>query len=121
MQLPAGDAAYSTRIRRIKEEFTESWLAEGLPEAHVTAAQLRNHERGIWQPRFWEHAIEDIDDLESHFDYMHWNPRKHRLVKRVQDWEWSSFHRFVQAGQYQIDWGGQEPLTIQGEREWGEP
>lgn len=121
MQLPAGDAAYSTRMRRIKEEFTKSWLAAGLPEARVTSAQRRNHERGIWQPRFWEHTIKDIEDLESHFDYIHWNPRKHQLVKRVRDWEWSSFHRFVQAGQYQIDWGGEVPRTIRGEREWGEP
>jgi putative transposase len=121
MQLPPGDTKYSSRMKLIKEEFTRSWLGAGLPEARVTEAQMRKGERGIWQPRFWEHLIEDFDELERHVDYIHWNPRKHRLVKRVQDWEWSSFHRFVLAGQYDLGWGGEEPLNIRGEHEWGEP
>jgi putative transposase len=121
LELPRGEADYSTRIKRIKEEFTKSWLSAGLPEAQVTKAQAAKGERGIWQPRFWEHMIEDVEDLERHTDYIHWNPRKHRLVKRVRDWPWSSFHRFVAAGDYDLDWGGQEPETIQGDFDWGEP
>ena len=121
MQLPRGDSRYSVRMKRIKESFTREWLAHGLPEAQVTKAQLANGERGIWQPRFWEHLIEDVDDLERHVDYIHWNPRKHGLVKRVQDWQWSSFHRFVVEGHYDIGWGGEEPLSIRGAYEWGEP
>ncbi len=75
IQLPPGDSDYSTRIKRIKEEFTHKWLEAGLPEAPITPAQRKKGERGIWQPRFWEHTIEDEDDLESCVDYIHWNPR----------------------------------------------
>ena len=121
MQLPAGDADYSTRMKRIKEEFTKSWLGAGLPEAEVTQAQAKKGERGIWQPRFWEHTIEDERDLESCTDYIHWNPRKHRLVSRVRDLPWSSFHRFVDAGDYDLDWGGEEPESIANRDDWGEP
>jgi len=121
MQLPPGDAKYSIRVKRIKEEFTRSWLDAGLPEATVTGAQAKKGERGIWQPRFWEHTIRDEVDLERCTDYVHWNPRKHRLVLRVRDWKWSSFHRFVGAGDYGIDWGGEEPKSIIGEADWGEP
>jgi len=121
MQLPSGDDDYSTRVKRVKEEFTKSWLAAGLPEARVTAAQAKKGERGIWQPRFWEHAVEDVRDLERCTDYIHWNPRKHRLVPRVVDWPWSSFHRFVKAGDYDADWGGEEPDSVAGNTEWGEP
>ena len=121
MQLPAGDAAYSTRLKRIKEEFTKCWLRVGLPEAIVTSAQQSKGERGVWQPRFWEHTIEDVDDLEQHVDYIHWNPRKHELVSRVRDWEWSSFHRFVEAGHYPLDWGGVAPPFTSSETDWGEP
>ncbi len=121
MQLPSGDNGYSARMKRIKEEFTKHWLNAGLSEAKVTQSQSAKGERGIWQPRFWEHTIEDVDDLERHTDYIHWNPCKHRLVGRVRDWEWSSFHRFVKAGDYQIDWGGIEPASIRGNYDWGEP
>jgi len=121
MQLPSGDQDYATRMKRIKEEFTKAWLKAGLPEAPVTNTQAKKGERGIWQPRYWEHSIRDADDLESHTDYIHWNPRKHRMVTRVRDWPWSSFHRFVEAGDYDIDWGGTEPATIQGPDDWGEP
>jgi putative transposase len=121
MQLPHGDQQFSTRIKRIKEEFTRRWLKAGLPEAEVTAYQRSKGERGIWQQRFWEHSIDDMDDLERHVDYIHWNPCKHRLVQRVQDWSWSSFHRFVEAGDYPVDWGRIEPSSIRGDFEWGEP
>ena len=39
-------------------------------------------------------------------DYIHFNPVKHGLVKRVEDWQWSSFHRYVQMGFYDPGWGG---------------
>jgi putative transposase len=58
-----------------------------------------------WQRRFWEHAISDDDDLGRHVDYIHFNPVKHGLVKKAKDWQWSSFHRYVQEGYYGADWG----------------
>ena len=121
MQLPAGDADYSTRMKRIKEEFTKSWRAAAMPKSQVTAAQASQGIRGVWQPRFWEHTIQDEDDLERCTDYIHWNPRKHRLVPRVRDWSWSSFHRFVGSGDYDIDWGGVEPESLVANDDWGEP
>ena len=53
-------------------------------------------------------------------DYIHWNPRKHGLVFRVRDWGWSSFHRFISEGQYDIDWGGNDPTPGWDSPEWGE-
>ena len=121
MRLPVGDKKYSGRMKRIKEEFTKSWLGAGLPEAPITPAQAAKGERGVWQPRFWEHTIEDEDDLQRCTDYIHWNPRKHQLVSRVRDWPWSSFHRFVKAGEYGEDWGGERPPTLLDDDAWGEP
>ena len=121
MQLPSSDRDYSTRMKRIKEEFTKSWLSAGLPEAQATHSQAKRGERGIWQPRFWEHTVRDEMDLERRTDYIHWNPRKHDLIRRVRDWPWSSFHRFVEAGDYDIDWGRMQPDSIVGDLDWGEP
>jgi len=70
-------------------------------------------EKGIWQRRYWEHAIRDEADLERHIDYIHFNPVKHGHVTRVVDWPHSSFHRFVQRGELAIDWGG-DMKDIQG-------
>lgn len=71
--LPRGDADYSTRWRRIKEEFTRRHRAEG-------ASRHCRNERGVWQRRFWKHAIRDETDLERRFDSIHHNPVKHGLV-----------------------------------------
>jgi putative transposase len=120
--MPPGDADYPTRWKRIKHEFSTRWLAGGGTEAEVTSAQKREGRRGIWQPRFWEHTVRDDEDLERCVDYIHWNPRKHELVRRVNDWAYSSFHRFVAEGQYEENWRGSAPPTIATKKDiWGEP
>ena len=119
--MPASDANYSTRWRKIKSEFTDSYLKAGGIEASVSASRKRRNERGIWQRRFWEHWIRDEADLKRCVDYIHWNPRKHKLVARVQDWPYSTFHQFVAQGEYTIDWGGEDPTPGYDDPEWGEP
>ena len=59
---------------------------------------------GIWQRRFWEHAIRDAADLTRHVDYIHHNPVKHGHADRIVDWPYSSFHRYVERGVYPPDW-----------------
>ena len=118
--LPPGDSDYATRWRMIKESFTTPWLANGGWEGEVSESRRKKGERGIWQRRYWEHAIKDEDDLRRCVDYTHWNPRKHKLVSRVQDWEFSSFFRFVKSGDYEMDWGGADPVSRWNDPEWGE-
>ena len=100
--LPSGDSDFSLRWRLIKSRFSHSQpCAE-----HISLSRLQKRERGIWQRRFWEHAIRGEADLRAHVDYIHFNPVKHGLVSRVSDWRWSSFHRYVRAGVLPADWGG---------------
>src|SRR5262249_34417452 len=87
--LPPGDAEYSLRWRRIKEEFTEAFLTAGGQEGPRSASRRKHCERAVWQRRFWEHAVRDADDLRRCVDYIHWNPVKHGYVVRPIDWEWS--------------------------------
>jgi putative transposase len=51
-------------------------------------------------------TIRDESDFAAHVDYIHINPVKHRLVARVGDWPYSSFHRMVKLGVYPGDWAG---------------
>jgi len=64
--------------------------------------------REVWQKRFWEHTIRDDRDFENHCHYIHYNPVKHGYVQRPVDWEFSSFHRFVDMGRYASSWCASE-------------
>ena len=69
---------------------------------------MAKREKGIWQRRFWEHQIRDDVDLQRHVDYIHFNPVKHGLVRRVADWPYSSFHGYVEQGLLTVDWAGDD-------------
>ena len=116
--LPAGDANYSTRWRRIKEEFTDEFLACGGKEIPQSPSRKRHGMRGVWHGRFWEHTVRDEVDLKRCVHYIHWNPKKHRLVTRIADWKWSTFHRFVSLGEYDENWGGEDPTPDYDTPEW---
>lgn len=103
--LPPGDKAYPARWKAIKARFTSDWLAGGGAEAPVSPGYRAQRRRGVWQPRLIEHTIRDEDDLHAHADYLHYNPVKHRLARSPKDWPWSTFHRFVTTGHYDLDWG----------------
>jgi putative transposase len=107
-------------MRRIKEAFTRRYLTSGGRESQQSRSRAEHGLRGVWQKRFWEHTIDDEDDLKRCVDYVHWNPKKHGLVSSVRDWQWSSFHRFVAAGEYTLDWGREDPAPGYDAPECGE-
>jgi putative transposase len=103
--LPEGDANYSLRWGEIKKLFTKAYLRQIGPGEKRNESRLKRGEAAIWQRRFWEHTIRDLDDYNRHLDYIHYNPVKHGLVKNVIDWPWSSFHRLVKDEYYESGWG----------------
>jgi len=107
-ELPRGDSDYSTRWRLLKSCFTTLWTDAGGDEGFVAQTRRRSGERGVWQRRFFEHTCRNNDDLKRCLDYIRINPVKHRLVDRVIDWPWSSFHRYVRLGEYTSDWGSSD-------------
>jgi len=104
-RLPPGDADFSNRWRLIKRHVTHACRDYNRIDLMSERRQAKGHGT-LWQQRFWEHLIRDEQDYARHFDYLHGNPLKHGLVSRVQDWPWSSFHRWVRQGVYPNDWGG---------------
>jgi len=109
--LPQGDEDYSGRWRAIKKAFSRALASTECR----SATQKQRAERGIWQRRFWEHKIRDDADFLRHLDYIHLNPLKHGWVTRVQDWPYSTFHRYVAAGYYAEDWCGDMSASIDGD------
>ena len=122
--LPPGDVNFSGRWSIIKKEFTSKYLSSGGRDHDVSSGKQREHRRGIWQRRFWEHTIESESDFEIHFDYIHYNPVKHKLVDSPREWDHSSFHRWVREGVYPLDWGCQNhapPQIPRTAEDYGEP
>ena len=114
--LPDGDADYALRWRKIKHFFST-----GIDRGDARASLVRRREKGLWQRRFWEHAIRDGLDWQRHVDYVHFNPVKHGYVTRPGDWPYSSFARAQAAGWYPPGWGEGLPESLAGGEEgWGE-
>jgi putative transposase len=112
MTLPPGDSDFSLRWRLIKSGFSRA-----LPKTERRSMVRRAAgERGIWQRHYWEHLIRDEADYRRHVDYVHMNPLKHGHVKRVRDWPYSTFHRYVTAGMYPVDWYGDVEEEVEGDR-----
>ena len=67
--LPPGDADYATRWRLIKRAVSVHLAGE--PDGTLSDSRRRRGERGLWQRRFWEHAVRDERDFDAHCDYGH--------------------------------------------------
>ena len=107
-RLPPEDADYSIRLQLLKERFTK-----GLAGSTVRPVGRRKGELGIWQRRFWEHLVRDDEDLENHINYIHFNPVKHEHVTDLDDWPYSSWHRFKKVNDKLCNWstgGGASPF-----------
>ncbi|WP_284943887.1 REP-associated tyrosine transposase [Acidisoma cladoniae] len=92
--LPEGDVDFPDRWRAIKTSFSKS-ASVAEPRS---AIMRRRGERGIWQRRYWERTIRSESDYAAHIHYTHFNPVKHGLVERAEDWPFSSFRQWL-AGQ----------------------
>ena len=99
--LPDDDNDYSSRWRLIKGNFSR--MLPAVNES-LSPSRAKRSERAVWQRRFWEHHIRDERDYRNHIDYIHYNPVKHGYCEYARDWQYSSFHNFVKAGVYPLDW-----------------
>lgn len=111
--LPEDGANFGLRWALIKQQVTKRCAHIFHPEGGQSTSRIKRRESGLWQRRFWEHQIRDETDLLNHMNYLHWNPVKHGHVRRVSDWPYSTFHRFVAAGIYPRDWGGNGADTLE--------
>lgn len=99
-KLPEDDANFSTRWSLVKGLFTRQYRRHAGRSEPISVSHKHKGEACIWQRRFWEHRIRDEHDLQKHVDYIHYNPVKHGLVQRLEDWPWSTYHQYVREGLY---------------------
>ncbi|MGB5899899.1 MAG: transposase [Geitlerinemataceae cyanobacterium] len=108
--LPEKDADFSTRWRLIKSYFSRQYRSPY--QGKISKSRQYKGEKAVWQRRFWEHQIRDDRDFVNHLEYIHYNPVHHRLVTAPKDWQYSSFHRYVEAEVYDPMWGSSEKLMF---------
>ena len=64
----------------------------------------------FWQRQFWDRFVRQAKEFRERLDYMHLNPVRKGLVRRPEDWRWSSYNNFaldqatVEACPIQIDY-----------------
>ena len=110
--LPDADDDFPVRWANIKRIFTQAYLRDGGSALPVSENRATHHERGVWQPRYWEHRIRDQVDWYQHRDDIHLNPVEHGYVRQPKDWPWSSFHRHVRLGWLDPNRPGSSPVDL---------
>ena len=104
-KMPLDDTNYSQCWSRIKRLTTQACPQYHLPIQKLKQSEIKRNEKGIWQRRFYEHQINSEEDFINHMDYIHYNPVKHGFATKAVDWQYSSFHRYIENGIYPVDWG----------------
>jgi putative transposase len=49
----------------------------------------------LWQPRFFDRALRSVKEYYEKVEYIHLNPVRAGLVKRAEDWAWSSVQDYT--------------------------
>lgn len=103
-ELPPDEGDFSKRVGMIKRRFTLRLDPAKRRVRNVSDSRRQHRESAIWQRRFWEHTIRDDRDFATHMDYIHYNPVKHGWASCPHEWPYSSFHRWVREGHYDVQW-----------------
>lgn len=79
-----GSVHFSERWQRLKGRFSHA-LGETRP-ASLRPSLTAKREAGIWQRRFWEHALRRSDAVAEAMAYCRGDPVRHGLVSDPADW-----------------------------------
>lgn len=115
---PDGGVWYSERWRRLKARFSHA-----IPQPDTPRQSLADkREKGIWQRRFYEHAIRNEEEFHRALDHCENNPVRHGLVSSANLWPYSSFAKgAISTAAMQIR---ERPMALQGSQDytpWPEP
>lgn len=59
--------------------------------------ECRGEAGELWQGRFFDHALRTVKDYTETMEYIHLYPVRRGVVKRPDDWTWSSYHEYAGA------------------------
>lgn len=68
----------------------------------------------VWQKRIQAQSIQDLQSFVGCLDAIHYDPVRHGLVKRPEEWPDTSYEDWVERSVYKLGWGWEEPDSIRG-------
>jgi len=94
----------STVLQMLKQRVSRKLRYE-MAQAPLPVAEIAEKFRQFWQTRFYDFNVYSDSKKREKLDYMHRNPVARELVRRPQDWPWSSylFYEKGEAGLIPID------------------
>ena len=79
-----------------RHPLTLSRVMEAIKDAATKRLNRSRREAGmLWQPRFFDRALRTVKEYNAKVEYIHLNPVKAGLVRRAEDWRWSSVHDYA--------------------------
>ena len=90
---------------------TISRVLEAIKVGATLRINRRRGERGVLlQGRFFDRALRTAREYQEKVEYRHLNPVKAGLVRRAEDWKWSSVHDYT--GTVRAPAGAGSPIPV---------
>jgi putative transposase len=83
-------------VHLLLSEPAKALLSAALQALKLSVAK-RSQQRPFWQARYYDFNVCTQKKRVEKLNYIHWNPMKRGLVKKPEDWRWSSCH-YYQTG-----------------------
>ena len=84
-----------------RHPLTISEVMEAIKVGSTLRVNAGRKESGLfWQPRFFDRALRTVKEYCEKVEYIHLNPVRAGLVKRAEEWPWSSVHDYLGSGQH---------------------
>lgn len=111
--MPWEDQDYALRWRLIKDDFTmnfRSKVQEGIDKDILSVDIKDDKLRNIWQRGLSTRMMRNRWETKEYIERIHMDPVWHNLVNAPINWPYSSFHKFVRCGIYDMQWGSNMDL-----------
>lgn len=70
------------------------------------------HKMTVWQKQAEQRPINDVDTFAACLDAIHYDPVRHGLTTRPEEWPDTSYEAWVERSVYKLGWGWEEPQSI---------
>ncbi len=90
----AGYVVMPDHVHLLVSEPKQALLSKAI-QALKLSVSVQNRQRPFWQARYYDFDVHDEEKRVEKLRYMHRNPVKAGLVKRPEDWPWSSFRHYA--------------------------
>lgn len=66
----------------------------------------------VWQKRVETQTLHDVETFATCLDAIHYDPVRHGLAQRPENWPDTSYEDWVERSLYRLGWGWTEPESI---------